>query len=87
MKQLEKYIEEVDDELAKSVYRFLEKGLLRDCIKDLFEKSKSSGRKGDDLFRNGNKRGINKNLYIGRKIQRFLPIRIASWRRARFQMA
>ena len=38
MKQLEKYIEEVDDELAKSVYRFLEKGLLRDCIKDLLKK-------------------------------------------------
>ena len=38
MKQLGEYIEEVDDELAKSVYRFLEKGLLRDCIKDLLKK-------------------------------------------------
>ena len=38
MKQLEEYIEQVDDELAKSVYRFLEKGLLRDCIKDLLKK-------------------------------------------------
>lgn len=38
MKQLKEYIEEVDDELAKSVYRFLEKGLLRDCIKDLLKK-------------------------------------------------
>lgn len=31
MKQLGEYIEEVDDELAKSVYKFLEKGLLREC--------------------------------------------------------
>lgn len=38
MKQLREYIEEVDDELAKSVYRFLEKGLIRDCIKDLLKK-------------------------------------------------
>lgn len=38
MKQLKEYIEEVDDELAESVYRFLEKGLLRDCIKDLLKK-------------------------------------------------
>ena len=38
MKQLGEYIEEVDDELAKSVYKFLEKGLLRECIKDLLRK-------------------------------------------------
>lgn len=38
MKQLKEYIEEVDDELAKSVYRFLKKGLLRECIKDFLGK-------------------------------------------------
>lgn len=38
MEQLEAYISEVDDKLAKSVYRFVQKGLMRDVLQGFLKK-------------------------------------------------
>ena len=38
MEQLEAYISKVDDKLAKSVYRFVQKGLMRDVLQGFLKK-------------------------------------------------
>ena len=86
MKQLGEYIEEVDDELAKSVYKISRKRTSQRVYQRSFKESKSSGRKGNDLFRDGNEGNPDKGLHIGR-IRKILPVRATNRRRARPPMA
>ena len=63
MEQLEAYISEVDDKLAKSVYRFVQKGLMRDVLQGFLKKIPYPEEKNCCLFCNGSAGRIDKSKF------------------------